>query len=50
MECSFEKHPEPGSQQQLYVLTLVLPLEGILSSGGVVFVLKASDAQNTKWV
>ena len=33
---------------QTYVLTLVLPLEGILSSGGVVFVLKAEDAQNTK--
>ena len=42
-------NPHP-SLSQTYVLTLTLPLEGILNSGGVVFVLKAQDAQNTKCV
>ena len=41
---------EAQGQQSLYTVTLSLPLSGILRSGGLAFVLKASDAQNTKWL
>jgi len=49
VNTSFEKHVD-NSQQSTYVLVLKLPLEGILASGGITFVLKACDAQNTKWL
>jgi hypothetical protein len=41
---------EAQGQQSLYSVTLSLPLSGILRNGGLAFVLKASDAQNTKWL
>lgn len=50
IQSPFEKASLSGSQQQLYVLVLSLPLSGILRSGGITFVLKASNAQNTKWL
>lgn len=48
-ECSFEKR-NTGSQEQMYVLVLSLPVRGSLKSGGIQFVLKAKDAQNTQWL
>jgi len=48
MQCGFEKHTE--GQQQFYVLVMSLPLSGVLRTGGLSFVLKACDAQNTKWL
>lgn len=48
MQCAFEK--QTRGQQTLYVLVLSVPLSGVLRTGGITFVLKASDAQNTKWL
>ena len=50
IQSPFVKEAGQGSQQSLYSVTLSLPLSGVLRSGGLAFVLKASDAQNTKWL
>lgn len=34
----------------MYTLLLQLPLRGVLRSGGIVFVLKATAGQNTRWL
>ena len=34
----------------MYVLVMQMPLKGILKTGGVVFVLKATEGQNTRWL
>eukprot|EP00798_Chlamydomonas_sp_ICE-L_P030944 gene30944-36000_t len=47
-ECMFQKSSAPGTQEKLYTMILQLPLKGSLRSGGVTFVLKATDTQNTK--
>jgi hypothetical protein len=49
MQCKFNKQAGP-SNEALYTLVLQLPLSGALKSGGVTFVLKASEGQNTRWL
>ncbi len=39
-----------GSNEQIYVLVLQLPLRGALKSGGLVYVLKATANQADKCV
>lgn len=48
MQCAFQKHTQ--GQRQLYVLVLAVPLSGVLRTGGITFVLKACNTQNTKWL
>lgn len=48
-ECMFDKKAGAGAEC-LYTMELQLPLRGSLKSGGISFVLKAKDAQNTKWL
>lgn len=52
IQSPFVKEAGQGTQQSLYCVTLTLPLSGVLrgAGGGLAFVLKASDAQNTKWL
>lgn len=50
VQCSFDKYSVPGGASKVYALVMELPLSGILRSGGITFVLKASEAQNTKWL
>ncbi len=47
-QCQFEKQVV-GSNESIYVLVLQLPLRGVLKSGGLVFVLKATANQADKW-
>ncbi|GLC39969.1 hypothetical protein PLESTB_001631800 [Pleodorina starrii] len=51
-QCSFEKQQVSGPEgnNAVYVLLLQLPLRGILKAGGLVFVLKATAGQNTRWL
>jgi len=50
VQSPFVKEKGSGGNMSLYSVTLTLPLSGVLRSGGLAFVLKASDAQNTKWL
>jgi len=55
-QSTFEKHPlpQPGgatAPDVMYTLILSVPLEGNMSKGGVIFVLKSGNTgQNTKWL
>ncbi|EFJ51717.1 hypothetical protein VOLCADRAFT_103349 [Volvox carteri f. nagariensis] len=51
-QCSFEKQQMSGPEgnSAVYVLLLQVPLRGILKAGGLVFVLKATAGQNTRWL
>lgn len=48
-QCQFEKQTL-GDNEKMYVLVMQLPLRGILKSGGLVFVLKATANQTDKWL
>lgn len=51
-QCGFEKQmiAGPEGNTAIYVVLLKLPLRGILKAGGIVFVLKATAGQNTRWL
>ncbi|GLI63552.1 hypothetical protein VaNZ11_006402 [Volvox africanus] len=51
-QCSFEKQQLSGPEGNMavYVLLLQVPLRGILKAGGLVYVLKATAGQNTRWL
>ncbi|GIL82182.1 hypothetical protein Vretimale_7184 [Volvox reticuliferus] len=51
-QCSFEKQQLSGPEGNtaVYVLLLQVPLRGILKAGGLVYVLKATAGQNTRWL
>ncbi|KAG2433942.1 hypothetical protein HYH02_012487 [Chlamydomonas schloesseri] len=51
-QCGFEKQNVSGPEgnSAVYVLLLQVPLRGILKSGGLVYVLKATAGQNTRWL
>lgn len=51
-QCTFEKQMIGGGARNefYYVLLLQLPLKGVLKSGGITFVLKATAGQNTRWL
>ncbi|KXZ48456.1 hypothetical protein GPECTOR_27g626 [Gonium pectorale] len=51
-QCGFEKQNVSGPEgnSAVYVLLLQVPLRGILKAGGLVFVLKATAGQNTRWL
>ncbi|GFR52374.1 hypothetical protein Agub_g14934, partial [Astrephomene gubernaculifera] len=51
-QCGFEKQQVSGPEgnSAVYVLLLQIPLRGILKAGGLVFVLKATAGQNTRWL
>ena len=40
----------PEGNMAVYVVLLKLPLRGILKTGGIVFVVKATAGQNTRWL
>mmetsp|Transcript_16373 Transcript_16373/g.28069 ORF Transcript_16373/g.28069 Transcript_16373/m.28069 type:complete len:284 (+) Transcript_16373:120-971(+) len=50
-ECQFQKQTMSG-QEVMYVLTMQIPLRGVLKSGGVVFVLKGTGLGNAseRWL
>lgn len=48
-QCPFEKHTVQGNRN-MFVLLMQLPLKGILKSGGMVFVLKATQGATTRWL
>ncbi|KAG1668113.1 hypothetical protein FOA52_003900 [Chlamydomonas sp. UWO 241] len=50
VQCAFDKLAVAGDNSTIYTLVLSLPLSGVLRSGGISFVLKATAAQNTKWL
>uniref|UniRef100_A0A7S0V7M8 Alpha-glucan water dikinase-like N-terminal Ig-like domain-containing protein n=1 Tax=Polytomella parva TaxID=51329 RepID=A0A7S0V7M8_9CHLO len=51
-QCAFEKQTltTGDGNQTIYALLLELPLKGSLRSGGTVFVLKATEGQNARWL
>lgn len=51
-QCGFEKQMVAGPEGNTatYALLLKLPLRGVLKSGGIVYVLKATGGQTTRWL